>query len=47
MAKGMACPGCGEMTFNKTGTGVRKCSLCDAVSWVKKPSAPGAGRGQE
>ena len=48
MAKGTACPGCGELTFHVNGA-VRECSnaACKAVGWTDGPGAPGSGKGSK
>jgi uncharacterized Zn finger protein (UPF0148 family) len=44
MAKGMACPSCGEVKFQKKGA-VYKCSACQAVGFWETPKGPGSGKG--
>lgn len=45
MAKGQACPNCGEQTFHRI-KGTRKCSTCGARGWLKQPTSAGSGKGQ-
>ena len=45
MAKGQACPNCGEQTFHEDGP-IHVCSQCGAVGWLGAPGSPGGGRGR-
>jgi uncharacterized Zn finger protein len=45
MAKGQACPNCGNQTFHEDGP-LHECSECGAIGWLGAPGPPGGGSGR-